>query len=166
MIRNHTRALDISKEKVIAPIVLKQGDINTNTLTLNLWDNGYQMELSNKIVSIVFITPDNKGVYQSQVDLELPVVVDGNSLLVTLRSSILKLSGIVKAEVIIVEGDKYLTSQTITLNVLPTLEMSELISDDVSFPIVESLILQLESLASQYEALLKEGSFTYPGGIV
>lgn len=105
--------LDLNKDKLYEKIKAKQGDTKSRFLLFQLFDGASPFSLVNRSVRAYMIKPDGQEVFN---DL---VINDRNEGYCTLEltNQVLAKVGIVKIELMIIEGDKKLTSSVFELEV-------------------------------------------------
>ena len=105
--------LDLNKDRLYEKIKAKQGDTKSRFLLFQLFDGASPFSLVNRSVRAYMIKPDGQEVFN---DL---VINDRNEGYCTLEltNQVLAKVGIVKIELMIIEGDKKLTSSVFELEV-------------------------------------------------
>ena len=105
--------LDLNKDKLYEKIKAKQGDTKSRFLLFQLFDGASPFSLVNRSVRAYMIKPDGQEVFN---DL---VINDRNEGYCTLEltNQVLAKAGIVKIELMIIEGSKKLTSSVFELEV-------------------------------------------------
>ena len=99
--------LDIKKPSQVPLYEVVVGDYETNIYNIKLEDDGQPYPLEGLDVEIAFAKPDRTTVVQDKTN---GVVIDGDTIKCTLASNTIAVSGIVYAEVRVLQDTKVLTS--------------------------------------------------------
>ena len=105
--------LDLNKDKLYEKIKAKQGDTKSRFLLFQLFDGASPFSLENRSVRAYMIKPDGQEVFN---DLVINNRNEGYCTL-ELTNQVLAKVGIVKIELMIIEGSKKLTSSVFELEV-------------------------------------------------
>lgn len=104
---------DLNRYKLYDKIKAKQGDTKSRFLLFQLLDGAFAFPLENRSVRAYMIKPDGKEVFN---DLIINNKNTGHCTL-ELTNQVLAVEGIVKIELMIIDGDKKLTSSIFELEV-------------------------------------------------
>lgn len=144
-----TIKLDISKE-LFAIVKAKQGDIKSRFLLFNLYDNSIPFSLVNRTVRVYARKPDGQDVFN---DLEIINSASGSCEL-ELTNQLLAVPGMVNMELMIIEGEKKLTSIPFQLEVIESINSENAVISTNEF---SSLVNALNK-AEEYNQELKDAS--------
>lgn len=144
-----TIKLDISKE-LFAIVKAKQGDTKSRFLLFNLYDNSIPFSLVNRTVRAYARKPDGQDVFN---DLEIINSASGSCEL-ELTNQLLAVPGMVNMELMIIEGEKKLTSIPFQLEVIESINSENAVISTNEF---SSLVNALNK-AEEYNQELKDAS--------
>ncbi len=136
--------LDLNKDKLYEKIKAKQGDTKSRFLLFQLFDGASPFSLESRSVRAYMKKPDGQEVFN---DLVINNRNEGYCTL-ELTNQVLAKAGIVKIELMIIEGDKKLTSSVFELEVDKSINSEDSI---VSTNEYEALLNGLASL-SEYNS--------------
>ena len=155
--RVYNLELDIKKRNIIEYIEVVQGDNRTNVFNIALKNDTEPYLLTDTIVLVAFNKPDRTQVTQSSLDAELPITIEDNVAICTLKTNSIAAQGRVLAEVRVSDlSGKVLTSQRFYFLVRKPLFSDDTIKSTDEFPLLEK-ILGDEAQRKENELLRQEG---------
>ena len=116
-------------EELYEKIVAKQGDTKSRFLLFNLLDGAIPFNLTNRSVRVYGLKKDGTEIFN---DLIINDATKGYCTL-ELTNQILAIAGEVKLELMIIEGDKKLTSNIFTLEVRKSINSNEAVESSNEF---------------------------------
>lgn len=142
-----TIVLDIDKN-IYEKIEAKEGDIGSRTLKFCIKNKGLPYNLANKKVKFYANKPDGTFIYNNMnIIEELEGLCE-----VKLTSQALAVSGTLKAELVITEEDKKLTSMVFDIEVLKCINNDAAVESIDEFTVLDELI----NRAHQYDRKLED----------
>lgn len=157
MIEPYVYQLDRKKNNKFPINTLKQGDKRTNIVEVSLFDNGKPIDLYNKNVVVVFLTPNNKIVEQSDLDIDIPIITYDNTVKCIVKDTALQSMGSLKMEIVVSENeDKLFTTPSIRFNVSDKIDDSLPIQEQDDFPTLIALIEEFNNKVVELNELKLE----------
>lgn len=146
---NYTIDLNNRIEPIGTVPVIKQRDIKTNLLNINIKKDRKDFDLNGLTTTVTFLKPDNTLVIKTTLDANNPLEVTDNLIKCLLPSSILTDVGEVVVEVALSKQDKLLHSKRVLLTVIESMDNDLIIADDPDLPVLQSLIAEVNELKEQ-----------------
>ncbi|MEH7391779.1 BppU family phage baseplate upper protein [Bacillus sp. JJ1474] len=143
--RRYNIVSDLVLVKPIEPIVYKQFD-NGDNLEVELYQDNEKVNLENETVLAFFqLEDENKTVIQKTCSIK-----NGNAI-ATLDNNILSVSGNVKVEFTIYDGEKETTTRTILITVESSINRNEAIETVPQWDIVSQIIVDGQDIINGAE---------------
>ena len=140
---------DINKN-LYDTLIAKQGDTKSRFLLFNLLDGSIPFSLENRSVRVYAIKPDGTEVFN---DLIITDTAKGYCIL-ELTTQILAVAGTVKLELMVIEGDKKLTSNIFYMDVKKSINSEKAIVSTNEFGALLTALASLNEYDNYKNCLL------------